>query len=82
MTTHISRGSVPTIGPALGTGTSAMWTRAVRFLKAALSISAERRSLAGLDDRMLKDIGITRSHAQWESGRDFFDVPEHRITRR
>ena len=82
MATHISRGSVPTIGPALGAGMSAIWTRTVRFLNAALSVAAERRSLAGLDDRMLKDIGISRSHAQWESGRDFFDIPEHRINRR
>lgn len=82
MAPNTFRGSVTTIGPALGTGTSAVWTRAVRVLKAAWSVAAERRSLAGLDDRMLKDIGISRSHAMREADRDFFDIPEHRIWRR
>lgn len=81
MTANISRGSVPTIGPSLGTKSSAIWTKAARFLKAAWTVAGERNSLVGLDDRMLKDIGITRCDAEREASRDFFDVPEYRIRR-
>jgi uncharacterized protein YjiS (DUF1127 family) len=82
MRANISRGSVPTIGPVLGTNTPAVSTRVLRFLRAAIAVSAERHALAGLNDRMLKDIGITRSEADLESRRDFFDIPEGRIPRR
>lgn len=82
MTANISRGSVPTIGPAIASGTSAGWKGAVRFLKAAFAVAGERNALAGLDDRMLKDIGITRCDAEREATRDFFDVPVYRIDRR
>jgi uncharacterized protein YjiS (DUF1127 family) len=56
--------------------------RLVRFLEAAVRIAAERRALTGLDDRMLRDIGLSRSLADREASRDFLDVPEHRIGRR
>ena len=40
------------------------------------SAARERRMLANLDDRMLKDIGISRAQAQFRaSHRDFWSRP-------
>jgi len=41
-----------------------------------LEISRQRRTLATLDDRLLKDIGISRASANAEANRPFWDVPE------
>jgi uncharacterized protein YjiS (DUF1127 family) len=56
-----------------------LWTKAFRHFVAAVAVSRERRELASLDDRMLKDIGLSRSVAEREIARDFLDIPEHRI---
>lgn len=54
------------------------WRRAVRWagvIKTWLERSRQRRALAELDDRMLCDIGVTRSQAReaskpfWSTGR-------------
>ncbi len=82
MTANISRQSVPTIGPAVATGPFTTWSTALRFLKAAWAVAGERNALAGLDDRMLKDIGVTRCDAEREFTRDFFDIPTRRLPRR
>ncbi len=42
------------------------------FLKAR-KVARQRRELAALDDRMLRDIGVTRDHAERESRRPFWD---------
>jgi len=42
------------------------------------TISAERKALAGLSDRDLLDIGITRSEAGLEARRRYYDLPRHR----
>ncbi|WP_120636122.1 DUF1127 domain-containing protein [Ruegeria sp. EL01] len=42
----------------------------------AMSLKRQRRSLAELDDRALKDIGVTRSEADIEVGRYIWDAPE------
>ena len=42
-----------------------------------LGLVRQRRHLAQLDDRMLTDIGLTRSQAMVESGRPVWDVPSH-----
>ena len=48
----------------------------------ARTAQRERRALAKLDDRMLKDIGLTRSEAYRETQRDFFDLPKPRPSRK
>ncbi|MEL6872669.1 MAG: DUF1127 domain-containing protein [Pseudomonadota bacterium] len=40
----------------------------------ALQVRRERRALSRLDDRMLKDIGLSRADASREAGRAFHDV--------
>lgn len=37
----------------------------------------QRRQLAMLDDRLLDDIGLSRSEAQKEAERSIWDVPRH-----
>lgn len=47
-------------------------------LDAAWRIRRERRQLATLDDRLLKDIGLSRSTAYDETRRSFLDLPAGR----
>lgn len=82
MTANISRQSVPSIGPAIATGPFTTWSTALRFVKAAWAVARERNALAGLDDRMLKDIGVTRCDAEREFMRDFLDIPLRRYPKR
>lgn len=39
-------------------------------------LSYERKLLASLDSRMLRDIGISRAEAERESARPFWDEPD------
>ncbi len=43
-----------------------------------IRVSSERRSLAGLDQRQLRDIGIDAATAAGEASRPFWDLPEGR----
>ena len=43
-----------------------------------IRVSRERRSLAGLNEHQLHDIGIDAATASAESSRPFWDVPERR----
>lgn len=79
MTTGFSGGSVPAIQRAQTSRGVGRWRRALRFIEAAFQVAGERHQLAALDDRVLKDIGLSRSVADREASREFFDVPEHRI---
>jgi uncharacterized protein YjiS (DUF1127 family) len=40
-----------------------------------VALARQRRQLAGLSDEQLADIGITRSEAEAEAARPFWDVP-------
>lgn len=46
-----------------------------------LQVARERRQLAELDDRMLKDIGLSRSLAHLETERSPLDLPKSRVNR-
>ncbi len=43
-----------------------------------LEVAHERRQLRSLDDRMLKDIGLSRSDAEREAMRSILDLPDIR----
>jgi uncharacterized protein YjiS (DUF1127 family) len=43
-----------------------------------IGVSRERRSLAGLNERQLRDIGIDAATAAGEAARPFWDVPQGR----
>ena len=54
--------------------------RRLRLLHRLAQIGAlfrQRRSLASLDDHLLRDIGVTREQAQNEATRPLWDVPAH-----
>lgn len=40
-----------------------------------MAVARQRRELGRLDNRMLKDIGLTREQAQAEAARPFWDLP-------
>lgn len=42
-----------------------------------LSLRASRTRLATLDDRLLRDIGLTRDQARTEAERPLWDAPDH-----
>lgn len=42
------------------------------------AVARERQTLAGLDDRLLRDIGVDRATAIEESRRDYWDLPTRR----
>lgn len=44
----------------------------------AITVQNERQELAGLDDHMLNDIGMTREQAEAEAQRPIWDLPSHR----
>ena len=52
--------------------------RAFGWIETAFQVNRERRDLARLDDRMLKDIGLDQGRAWREWSRDFTDLPKDR----
>jgi uncharacterized protein YjiS (DUF1127 family) len=57
---------------AAGRSASAAVSRAFAFVFEALERQRTRRDLAGLDDRMLQDIGISRYEVQMELRRPWW----------
>lgn len=49
----------------------------IRQVQQARMVARQRQSLAQLDDRQLRDIGISRADALKESSRNFWDIPEY-----
>jgi uncharacterized protein YjiS (DUF1127 family) len=64
--------------PSLSRTAGQIWHLIVAF-ELALRVRRERRLLAGLDERTLKDIGFNRGDAYTEAGRSFWDVPVDRL---
>ena len=52
-------------------------TRFPSRLLALSALSRSRRSVARLDDHLLRDIGITRAEAMAEASRPAWDAPSH-----
>ncbi len=48
--------------------------RVLRRLGAMLAACRQRRDLAGLDDRTLHDIGVSRADVEREANRRFWDI--------
>jgi uncharacterized protein YjiS (DUF1127 family) len=66
------------LSPNLGGVRRHIW-QAFWAVEVALRVRSERRALAGLDERSLKDIGYTRSTAWAEAHRPLWDVPTERV---
>jgi uncharacterized protein YjiS (DUF1127 family) len=58
--------------------TGARLARLIGAVELALQVRRERRSLLGMDDRMLKDLGLN-GIAYAEATRPFWDVPADRL---
>jgi uncharacterized protein YjiS (DUF1127 family) len=56
-------------------------TRLIGAMEVAVQVRQERRMLLGLDDRMLKDLGLNGGIAHAEASRRCWDVPTDRLRR-
>lgn len=77
MTAHIHKGNSQTIYHRIASAISHAW----QAHQTRSRMRRERQMLATLDDRMLKDIGLTRAEANLEAARPGWDVPESRLPR-
>lgn len=55
-----------------GTEVGAGWVKAFRLVELWMSRARTRQELFALDERMLRDIGITRAHARSEASKPFW----------
>ena len=53
--------------------------RLMFHLDLVLDVRCERRMLLRMDDRALKDIGLSRSEAYAEARRSLWDIPRERL---
>ncbi len=58
--------------PAVHRLPTAIRSRLSAWLRAAMDRARQRHKLAELDDRLLRDIGITAAQARDESGKSFW----------
>jgi uncharacterized protein YjiS (DUF1127 family) len=58
--------------------TGARIAHLIGTIELALQVRRERRILRGMDDRMLKDLGLN-GNAHAEANRPFWDVPADRL---
>ncbi len=74
------RASVPTILPVERTAPSVMERLNGLFdkIEFAWQVRRERDQLRGLDDHMLKDLGLDRGQVEAEVSRSLFDLPRKR----
>lgn len=49
-----------------------------RYFRACFEVARQRRELAGLDARLLRDIGLTEADVARETARSFWDIPAPR----
>jgi uncharacterized protein YjiS (DUF1127 family) len=61
--------------------TGARLARLIGTIELAIQVRRERRTLLGMDDRMLKDLGLNGT-AYAEATRPFWDVPADRLCAR
>jgi uncharacterized protein YjiS (DUF1127 family) len=59
-------------------GVAAWLLGAVELVLGWQEVARQRRALLALDERLLKDIGITRADAEREAGRPFWDRGQER----
>ena len=62
---------LPTVWPRSTRGRLHVWGSAIRMW---LERSRQRRALAGLDDRLLSDIGVTLEQARREAAKPFWSA--------
>ena len=58
------------------------WLHFAHHFLTCLDVARQRRQLLALDERTLKDVGISRIDALREANRNFWDIPEHLKPRR
>jgi uncharacterized protein YjiS (DUF1127 family) len=63
---------------AIASGSRGRAREAMRLLRRWYEVNRERQALAGLDERALKDIGLSRTDALEESARPFWDATPRR----
>lgn len=71
------------VGPACPVSTPArrpaLLSRLATFLARTAALGRQRRRLAGLGPRDLRDIGVTAAQARTEAARPAWDAPAHWI---
>ena len=73
MTTRVLNGSLPSYSPPDDDSHLGWFWRALDWIGAAHERARQRAVLAGLDDRMLRDIGLSRTQALAEARRPFWE---------
>ena len=74
-----TEGAISRLGEGLAR-TGARIAHLIGTIELALQVRHERRILLGMDDRMLKDLGLN-GIAYAEASRPFWDVPVDRLRR-